>query len=301
MKNKFYDEVVSAMAEVGYVVEKSSVLKVNVEQVKLHITDPNHVGTGRLAVSVDFDYLFNQWERNGLEVVVAELKDMLSTPSFSDDGERQKLISSSMSIMDKDALAKNVFLQIINGELNSDLLQGVPHRCWNDLAIVYRYFVSAVDDSFGSILLTNRHLPEDIDENWLYERAYINTKEIFPAVIKPMSEIVGFAEPSTPHILVLSNQHGVVGASDILYPEVLESAAAKLGCEELVLLPSSLHEIIAVPYVKGDEHCLVRMVRNINKTQLKIEDFLSDNIYVFDVKSKKYQMFSEEESCATVA
>ena len=86
---------------------------------------------------------------------------------------------------------------------------------------------------------------------------------------------------------VLSNTQKSLGAACILYDGVLKSCAARLG-EAYYVLPSSIHEVIMVPVsAVGDEQELSAMVRDINRTQVRDTEILSDNIYLYSPVSGK--------------
>ena len=86
-------------------------------------------------------------------------------------------------------------------------------------------------------------------------------------------------------MFVLTNQSHVLGASGILYDGVLERCAFRIG-EAYYLLPSSIHEMILIPCsAVTDIRELQKMVCEINETQVRDIEVLSDQIYVYSPKS----------------
>ena len=72
------------------------------------------------------------------------------------------------------------------------------------------------------------------------------------------------------------------GAATILCPEFLEKCN-----QDIVILPSSCHELIIMPYdANTDLRGLQKMVEEINLTNVDEKDVLSDNVYVFDCEKK---------------
>ncbi len=66
-------------------------------------------------------------------------------------------------------------------------------------------------------------------------------------------------------IYVISNESGINDASAILYSDVMSEVASKLG-GNVYLLPSSIHETIAVPVsIRLTVRDLERMVQDVNK------------------------------------
>ena len=73
----------------------------------------------------------------------------------------------------------------------------------------------------------------------------------------------------------------------ILYRGLLERFAEKTG-KSLYILPSSIHEVILLPEdcVKKADH-LIRMVSEVNRTQLEPEEVLSDAVYYYDREKRE--------------
>ena len=95
-------------------------------------------------------------------------------------------------------------------------------------------------------------------------------------------------------LLVLTNSRRYLGAACILYRGVLERFAKKLG-ENLYILPSSVHEVILLPETKvNSSKNLLRMVMEVNRTQLAPEEVLSDTVYYYDRKSGKISIYEEK-------
>ncbi len=90
------------------------------------------------------------------------------------------------------------------------------------------------------------------------------------------------AEPAkTNTMYVITNAKGINGASCLLYPAVIKNLAQKLD-SDLYILPSSIHEIIAVKAnVTMNKKAFREMVFDVNRTQVPEEDILSDNVYFY--------------------
>ena len=79
---------------------------------------------------------------------------------------------------------------------------------------------------------------------------------------------------------VITNRAGVNGAVYIMYDEVLQGLAQETG-SDLYLLPSSVHEVMAVP-AYGNPASLAQMVEEINVKEVELEERLSNNVYHYD-------------------
>lgn len=79
------------------------------------------------------------------------------------------------------------------------------------------------------------------------------------------------------------------GAKVLMYPGFFEYAAAIVG-GSYYILPSSIHELI---FLADDGTSIVEdlqnTVREINQTEVSESDFLSDEVYHYDVNTKKFE------------
>lgn len=89
---------------------------------------------------------------------------------------------------------------------------------------------------------------------------------------------------------VLTNKSNYFGASSLLFDSVLQDIAGKLK-DDFWVLPSSIHECIIVPaeFAMSKEE-LQEMVREINRSEVAQEDFLSDEIYLYQRKFHKLSL-----------
>lgn len=206
-------------------------------------------------------------------------------------------------LLDTSRLKDNVFFTLINAEQNKELLKTVPHRKFEDLAIVYRWNIGS--DSLGmytNLVDSRLAKKEGLTENDLYNAARKNTKELLPVSVRNMNEIISeiiFGEneledemdkefkkvmmetPNEHSMYVITNESKLYGAASILYEEPLHELAEKFG-SDLYILPSSVHEVIAVSADMGSPDDLAEMVYEINMEQVDIDDRLSNQVYHYD-------------------
>ena len=194
------------------------------------------------------------------------------------------------NLMDFNLAKVNVTLKIVNAKMNSDLLSKVPHRRFHDLAVLYRYVVCD-DEKFGggySVLIDeNIQKKWNISEEQLYSIAYENTLMVFPPTIENIKNVLeqmcdcNMGAEEVP-MYVLTCQMQSFGSVGILFNDVLAAFAQKID-NDFYILPSSVHELILVP--KSDDFNPKDMqstVREINATQVRAQEVLSDSIYLFD-------------------
>jgi hypothetical protein len=143
-----------------------------------------------------------------------------------------------------DQMKSIITYRLINYEKNKHLLKKIPHIRFLDLAVTFHCIIRNDEDGIGTVRVTQEH-----QQNWeisveeLWKLAAVNTRRLFPAVIRPMEDIVldlmsqnhleselEFNSHST-HMYVLTNTKGINGATCLLYQGVLEEFAHKLGSD----------------------------------------------------------------------
>ena len=199
------------------------------------------------------------------------------------------------SIKDFSLTQSKITYKIIHAQKNETLLQSLPHILYLDLAIVFYVLFEVDTNGCATIPITHQLLAlweKDVEE--LHQIALANSPELLPAVFKPMRTVVEdlLGLPCDEDVFdedimfVLTNPLRSFGAACMLYNGILEQIAATLG-ENYYILPSSIHEIIVIPESQAPckEH-LMDMVKEVNETQVDLEDILSDNVYYYDFASK---------------
>lgn len=194
-----------------------------------------------------------------------------------------------------DKVKDRVLYKLIHRESNQSLLMEVPFIEWNDLALVFYY--SFEDERFGkaTILIHNSHLNMwKITKPVLYENAQKNMLRLRPEEMLPIKQIIqeimakessvyAYPEEETETAMyMLSNRDRLYGASALLYAESLKKLANKLN-KNLIILPSSVHEVLLVPDdgMTGKEF-FREMVKDVNDTHVEPEERLSYNVYHYD-------------------
>ena len=78
----------------------------------------------------------------------------------------------------------------------------------------------------------------------------------------------------------------------MLYEEGLHGLAEKLG-SDLYIMPSSIHEVIAVSANMGDPNELAEMVAEINMDQVSLDERLSNQVYHYDKDLRKLSLATD--------
>lgn len=217
-----------------------------------------------------------------------ELPEILDTVEKIYEKSLQNISFNGEFYMNFENVRDHLACRIINREKNSGLLKKIPHRDFLDLAIVVYYYFENDQMGTGSILVYDSHL-----ENWqtdaqeLLEIARENTRRLWPEEFVSMRQLLEkyhvLSETDTQEncMYVLTNQGNCFGAVYMIYDSVLEKIGEELG-KDFWILPSSIHECIIVPVEIGmTKQELEGMVREINRNEVDEEEFLSDQVYLY--------------------
>lgn len=187
---------------------------------------------------------------------------------------------------------------MVNREKNKELLADIPHEEFLDLAICFYYNYESPEIGDGVILIHNSHLDMwNVSCQELRRLADFNTPKLMPAELCSMNEAIATLgegdledtslEDTSKFLYVLSNKKHCMGAAAILYPGILREIARRLG-GNFYILPSSIHETILM---KDNGRCssekLHEIIADINRSQLREEEVLSDYAYFYDAVTGK--------------
>lgn len=204
----------------------------------------------------------------------------------------------------------NIIFQLVNTVQNEDMLKNMPHREFQDLSIIYRWVVSVDEKKIAGAAVHNGLAKElGMDEEQLFRAAAVNTRRILPPVVKSMNEVIrdmfladgmppemadlmiGETEPKQT-LWIITNERGMDGAASMLYEDKLHGLAEKLG-SDLYILPSSVHEVIAVSAEMGEPEELAEMVAEINMDQVELGERLSNQVYHYDKDLRKITLATD--------
>lgn len=201
-------------------------------------------------------------------------------------------------------------LSLINTEQNRELLQDVPNRPFQDLSIVCRYVTGMDSNRVSSILVTDRVLENmKLSREQLFQMAEENTKKMMPPQVADMAGIlkmmfikegmpekdadIMFGEmPDGIPMYVVTNSCQINGAVSMVFEDILHGLAEETGTD-LYILPSSVHEVIAVPADIGSPETLAEMVEEINLGQVPLNERLSNQVYYYEKEQRRLSMATD--------
>lgn len=239
-------------------------------------------------------------------------------------GDLQKVLKDAAALMetgfaklpvvdsfDFENAKDNIVFQVINTTQNRDMLKNMPHREFLDLSIIYRWIVATDEDGIQSTIINNSVARQlEMNEEQLFRCAVENTRRLLPPVVCSMNDVLcdmmvkhGMPEekemfemldatPADKMMYVISNGRGINGAASMLYEDILHSLAEKLGTD-LYIMPSSVHECIAVSANSVDPYELAAVVNEINMSDVALDERLSNQVYYYNKDLRKLTLATD--------
>lgn len=287
MREAIVKELVGAVKEIagsGYSVTAQETTKNNgVKMLGIEIRKPEETVVPRLYVDGIVDRV-----EDGFMTVEDAAKKVFETYQNSETPEIEMNVEKWI---DRKFILDHVEYQLVNAERNAEKLKDIPGKKIADLVAIYRVVISLDDDEMKSYVLTNANLARsEISIEELDEAAKKNTKKSRFSVRtmnEVMYELIGvnvgpeIEEPDGPQMYVLTNARKFCGANIMLYKEYLEIAAEKMN-GDFYIIPSSIHELIAVPVLTQGLEWLREMVQEVNDNQLAPEEILGYEVYRYN-------------------
>lgn len=186
--------------------------------------------------------------------------------------------------------SSHIVMRLVNYKKNEELLQDVPYYRFQDLAIIFYCMIHADYSNQANILIHNHHLGLwNVTMDDLRQVAAKNTPLLLPPEFLSMQTLLDeyhMGDCELP-MYIMSNKYRTNGATVLLYEQMLQQTA-DLFQKNLIILPSSIHEIILIPVVSADAKKLTeftQMVQEVNESQLADDEILSDHAYYFNRKT----------------
>lgn len=186
--------------------------------------------------------------------------------------------------------------KLINREKNRELLKSVPYLAFLNLALVVYYRVDHPVMGSGTILVNDEHLKTwNISEEELFFEARRNMRSYMPERFENIGSILSrdpdivLPEEDIP-MYVLTNSDCCFGAAYMIFDSILTEIGEILH-DDFWIIPSSVHECIIIPkqvFLLPED--IASMIYQVNCENVAEEEYLSDNLYVYQRDLHKLQI-----------
>ncbi len=188
------------------------------------------------------------------------------------------------NITNPDFIRSNCCFRLVNKEMNKELYEGIVRKDFLDLMAIVRVYIN---ENMTFMLKKEMIDTLGMTEQEVLEAAEKNTRSTFESksLISLLGEITGEdlsddEQDEDEMMTVLTNKNKLYGATYMMFADMLQAHANKIG-QDFFVLPSSIHECIAVPAGACEVGYLKYMVCEVNRTKLVAEEVLSDSVYLF--------------------
>lgn len=197
-----------------------------------------------------------------------------------------------------------IFGELVRTEGNEYLLRDIPSVLVFDgrFSVIFRYAVD-VSDVKGSVLITDSIAEiKGFTAQMLYEIALKNDSKQNTPVLQTLYECLGsiismdLPEPDTnAKLYVLTNETKLFGAFSIL-AEKTRKLLMDTFSGDLIVIPSSIHELILIPKENTVMNFLDEintMIQEVNRTQVAPDEILGDEYFILKRTAKGYEFMAD--------
>lgn len=258
----------------------------------------------RIALTIDLEAVYQTLiiKKLDVKIILMELAALIAYMLQEQLGLPDDIVEK---IKDYNTVKNNLVIRFVSQIFNKELLKDIPFGQKEDLVFVYYIKIPVSDvDAPEYILITNQLLQMyGITINQLHADAMTSTMEQYPAKIEQLEDVLttlmrndqsGEGVDYISSITMVSNTSYSHGAVTILYPGMLETLGETIG-SDFYVLPSSIHEVLVYPDDKEPDRkkCLSQMVKEVNRNEVDPKDRLSDSVYYYNIKTKKFEIIAE--------
>lgn len=238
------------------------------------------------------DSLYNDYKKNeSIDETLKSISGFIMSQNNND-----KLTNIREQVKSVNEYNNDIVYFLLNTDANRNLLLNMPNRKLpgTDLSIVYRKVISNSDTEIKSTFITNELQKElGMSEKDLYTAAQKDTERLLPTEIKSVFDVLydmagiipDMDNISESDFLIITNELGINGAAAIINKDNLDKAAEIIG-GDIYLIPSSIHECLALPAGDIAAEEIQKMVSEINDTCVEVSERLSNNVYKYDSQKK---------------
>jgi len=206
-----------------------------------------------------------------LDMVVDALKEKILQLKFP------KELEEVTKMRKKEFILANVQYQVVGTANNFYYLQDLVTKPFLDLTVIYRVFVGYESSYLLKTELLNR---TGISFEELDNAAYQNGIRTGHSMV-PIERFIDPESDEKCGIYVFKRKSWSYGANILLFPDYLMQCANRIH-DDIILLPSSIHECVGISYtytkIIGID-ALQGLVKDINEQVVDPEDILSNSIY----------------------
>lgn len=247
---------------------------------------------------------YHDFERSEMAFALEDMADVI---------EQEPIQVDFKALLDYESAKNRLFIRVSDADRNSEVLEGLPHRKIENLAITYHILAAASEGEVGSAPITNQMMKTyGVTEEQLHQDALENSPKLFPVKVESIAVMMesmlreelgmkGFSEEEIENMVeemgvresnpltVVTNEQQTNGAAVLFYPGQMERLSESMQGNYFIL-PSSTHEVLLLPEDEALTYSQLKaMVMEVNSTQVRPEERLADEVYHYDAKDRVFE------------
>lgn len=201
-------------------------------------------------------------------------------------------------IKDFDNIKDRLYFRVVNKSANSHYMEKYVCNSVLDLLKVY-CIMAKVKGGIHCIEIKKEFLEAwGMTEEAIVKLAESNSKKLLPCAIVNYTDCKNMVKKQDTRCLpteliygreyevgkdnrwILTNKYMFEGATSMFYDNVLGDFA-KVYESDIVIVPTSVHEVVIVPRCDISDINEIRELQKDNKANTPVEQFLTDNLYIY--------------------
>lgn len=254
-------------------------------------------------INLSYDSLLNGKE---IDEILKELaSDVLNNQALEEFHGVRDMLFDFEQVKDK------IIMKVVNAGKNKEYLHDKVHTVWEDLAIIYQVLLRENEEGRAVVTINADMFGKyDISKSELNALAKENTERLYPGMVRTIHELVpqmmdklDITDEDIPQLsmqmYVITNKRGINGAAAVFCNDELLRDLSEQVDDDLIILPSSIHELIAIPASGVDKEYMLETVKQVNSNfgLVSGDDVLADNVYHYNRQHNIMKaLFNEEEA-----
>lgn len=298
-RNEFFEYVKENVKE--YLPPAFEKAQISVEELRKGNDRISHVLTipfpeAEVRVNIGMDGFYQCYQDGqGLDDCVGDIADLCI--AYKD----MENVKGIVDVPDYEEIKGRLTIRLCDPELNQKYLEDKIYTRHGDFAAVYRVVIPKSEEDTISFTVTAMLMKEwEVSLEQLHRDAILADKKRQP-LLNSLDDVISSeivmnkkaqnlleegaeCPPMRIPILCLTNENKTYGASLILHDDIMKRVGEILD-SDFYVLPSSVHETLFIADTETSSvEGLSSMVKEINETQVKLGDKLSDKVQYYDRK-----------------